>query len=73
VFEFIKRREAMDFPGAVRLLAERARLPLPQRSPAAEKRELERQALYYAGELAQRYYESCLKHRQFRSSAPCVS
>lgn len=64
VFEFIKRREAMDFPGAVRLLAERARLPLPQRSPAAEKRELERQALYYAGELAQRYYESCLKHRQ---------
>ena len=36
VFEFIKRRETVDFPGAVRLLAERAHLPPPQLNPAAK-------------------------------------
>ncbi|HHV08071.1 MAG TPA: DNA primase [Firmicutes bacterium] len=69
VFEFIKKREMVDFPESVRLLAERARLPVPSSSPAHKKRQLESQTLYYAGELAQQYFQSCLQHRQIGAEA----
>ena len=64
VFEFIQKQEAIDFPEAVRLLAKRAHIPVPQQSPAAQKREAERQALYLAGELAQKFYQHNLQQRQ---------
>ncbi|NLG87060.1 MAG: DNA primase, partial [Firmicutes bacterium] len=69
VFEFIKKRETVDFPEAVRLLAERAHLAVPVLDPADEQRKLERQALYWANELAKKYFQSCLYHRELGAEA----
>ncbi|MDK2855796.1 MAG: primase [Bacillota bacterium] len=58
VIEFIKQRERVDFPEAVRLLAERAHLPLPARTKEDEERWREREELYYANALALEYFRA---------------
>lgn len=60
VIEFIRQREKVDFPEAVRILAERAHLPLPLRSPKEELRREEREELYYANALAAEYFQAQL-------------
>ncbi|BCV25619.1 MAG TPA: DNA primase [Firmicutes bacterium] len=60
VFEFVRQREKVDFPEAVRLLAERAHLPLPARSRREERRQEERDELYYANALAAEYFRAQL-------------
>lgn len=58
VFEFIKQREKVDFPEAVRLLAQRARLALPALTAHEERRAQERDALFHANALALEYFRS---------------
>lgn len=60
VFEFIKQREKVDFPEAVRLLAQRAHLPLPMRTAEETRRMGEREKLYRANALAQEYFQTQL-------------
>ncbi|MGI6129089.1 MAG: DNA primase [bacterium] len=69
VFEFIKKKEAVDFPEAVRLLAQRANLQIPLSGPADERRQVERQALYHASDMAKEYFQSCLRHRKLGAQA----
>lgn len=62
VFKFVQLRDSVDFIGAVRILADRAGLELPQedRSPEEEQRYRELEAMYQACELAASYYHSYL-------------
>ncbi|HHW15634.1 MAG TPA: DNA primase [Firmicutes bacterium] len=63
VFHFIMKIENLDFPGALRFLAERAGIPLPEREfdPAAKARQERRARLETVVELAARFYRSILR------------
>lgn len=63
VFKFIQLRDNVDFMGAVRALAERAGLALPERdrSPEEDRRYREQEAMYQACELAAAFYHEYLK------------
>ena len=59
VISFVMRKEALDFPAALRILADRAGVKLPERR-ASEKEDRERQRLYDANEAAGRYFRRLL-------------
>lgn len=63
VFHFIMKIENLDFPGALRFLAERAGIPLPEREadPAARVRQERRTRLETVVELAARFYRGVLR------------
>ena len=62
VIHFVMEMERMDFMDAVRYLAERAHLPLPERSESAGARTNadERERIYEANLLAARFFHSLL-------------
>jgi DNA primase len=63
-FEFLKRHDRLDFPEAVRLLADRTGVPLPTRSGPAECAEAgARDGLYRLLEWAATRYEGWLQQR----------
>ncbi len=58
VFSFVMKREGLEFAEALRLLAERAGVPLPERRRAEE--DAERERLRQANEAAAQYYHRML-------------
>ena len=63
-FEFLKRHDRLDFPEAVRLLAERTGVPLPTRGGPAERAEAgARDGLYRLLEWAAVRFEGWLRER----------
>ena len=66
IFSFVMRKEGLDFPGALKLLAQRAGVSLPQRKGEREER-LER--LYRINELAAEYYHRLLLNSPLAQAA----
>ncbi len=66
IFSFVMRKEGLDFPGALKLLAQRAGVSLPQRKGEREER-LER--LYRINELAAEYYHWLLLNSPLAQAA----
>jgi len=60
VFRFVMKSERIDFLDAVRSLAEKSGIPLPERSPRDEVRTSEVAKLYDANRLAQIFYRRSL-------------
>lgn len=61
VFDFVMRREGVDFPGAMRILADRAGIELKRTGRRAEKGSADdKQALYQAMTWAQQQFQACL-------------
>lgn len=58
VFAFIQKKEGLDFPATLRLLAERAGVTLSKQSPKSQQR---RQRLFEVLALASRFYEEVLR------------
>ncbi len=64
VIEFVMRLEKLAFPEALQWLAERAGLPLPERTaPAEQKKEKEREWLFRLHRLAALFYRKILTER----------
>lgn len=62
VFNFLMKIENIDFLAAVKLLAEKMNIPLPEKEKTAQEREREKEAarLYRVNELARDFFHSCL-------------
>jgi DNA primase len=60
VITFVMKREGLEFPEALRMLAERAGVKLPERR-VSEEQDRTRQRLYAANEAALEYFRSLLK------------
>lgn len=60
VFSFIMRHEGMTFPEAARILAKRAGIEIPEPEELDTRDVQEREALYYANELASNFYQEQL-------------
>jgi len=60
VISFVMKREGMDFPDALRLLADRAGVKLPERHASAEQ-DRTRDRIFAANEAASGYFQSLLK------------
>ena len=60
VFVFIMKEEGVGFPEAVRILARRAGIEIPEQDFGDEQAQQEREALYYANELAMKFYHEQL-------------
>ena len=56
VFRYVMKTERVDFLDAVRSLAEKAGVPLPERSSFSEEKTSERKGLYEAHSVASDYY-----------------
>ncbi len=56
VFTFVMREESVDFPEAARILAKRAGITIPEHEELDNNQLQEREALYYANELAQVFF-----------------
>lgn len=71
VFQFIMKMENLSFPEAVKFLAHKANIPIPERSktPVEEAREKERQRLYEVLALAADFYHFCLTKMDFARPA----
>ncbi|MBP2649668.1 MAG: primase [Firmicutes bacterium] len=67
VFNFLMKIENIDFPDAVKLLADKLGVPLPEKEISAHDRELERETanLYRANELARDFFHSCLINTRY--------
>ncbi len=61
VISFVMRREGLDFPEALRLLAQRAGVTLVPRGETAEREDRQRERLYAANEAAARFYHGQLE------------
>lgn len=60
VISFVMKREGLDFPDALRMLAERAGVKLPERGVSAEQ-DRARQRLIAANEAAAEYFQTLLR------------
>ena len=60
VISFVMKREGIDFPEALRMLAERAGVKLPERR-TSEEQDKSRQRLYSANEAAAEYFQQLLR------------
>ena len=62
VFSFIEKEENCTFAEAIRILAGRANIPVPEkhRTAADIRREQKRKDIYTVNELASRYFSACL-------------
>ncbi len=61
IFNFIMETEGLSFPEAVERLAGEAGVPMPERDPAAEKREAVRATLYDVLEAAASFFQERLQ------------
>jgi DNA primase len=61
IFTFVEEFEGLDFKGALKLLADRAGVPLEAYTPAMKEAESEKEKLYRAMEEATQYFENNLK------------
>jgi DNA primase len=68
VIAFVMKREGIEFPEALKMLAERTGVKLPERK-ASEERNRAHERLYSANEAAARYYRDLLVKRDARKSA----
>lgn len=71
VFTFVEKMENCNFPDAVKRLAERAHIPIPERRMNAgdRKRAAERERLISANNMAVSYFSACLKKTEFGAEA----
>lgn len=71
VFRFIMKSENCSFIEAVKMLAARYGIPIPEKEKTAEeiKRDRQRKELGEANELAVRFYQSCLLRTQYGKPA----
>lgn len=71
VFRFIMKSENCSFIEAVKMLAARYGIPIPEKEKTAEeiKRDRQRKELGEANELAVRFYQSCLLRTQYGKTA----
>jgi DNA primase len=60
-FRFLTELEGTPFPEAVRVVADMAGVPMPERDPEAEKREKQRANLYDVMEMAASWFEAQLQ------------
>lgn len=67
VFNFIMKQENLSFPDALKFLANKLNIPVPERQKSAAEmaREKEAKAVYEANELAAKFYQSCLVNTQY--------
>jgi DNA primase len=63
-FRFLIEAEGLSFPEAVAQLAAEAGIPLPERSPDADRREAERATLHEVVEKAAQFFEASLQGPQ---------
>ncbi len=61
VITFVMRREGLEFPEALRLLAQRAGVTLAPRDDLRERQDRQRERLYAANEAAARFYHGQLE------------
>ena len=61
VFSFLMKYENATFPEVLRELAERAHIPLPERSPRTTEGPSEKEQLYEIHRLAMEYYHALFK------------
>lgn len=71
VFQFVMKIENLSFPEAVKFLAQKANIPIPEysKTPAEEVREKERRKLYDVMALAADFYHFCLTKMAFAAPA----
>ncbi|MFN8484619.1 MAG: DNA primase [Anaerolineae bacterium] len=62
IFSFIQRAENVDFPGALRLLADRAGVEMTPRTPATQAEDDARARLYAVNSAAAQFFNSQLLH-----------
>ncbi|MDQ6900138.1 MAG: DNA primase [Candidatus Dormibacteraeota bacterium] len=60
IFDFVQRIEKVDFPAALRLLADTAGVELPERAPGERRRTELRRRLVELNDLAGKYYQYVL-------------
>ncbi len=60
IFDFVQRIEKVDFPAALRMLADTAGVELPERAPGERRRSELRRRLIELNELAGKYYRYVL-------------
>lgn len=67
VFTFVEKIENVTFPEALRILAERSHIPVPEthRTAADVRRAKAKEELYGVNELAGRYFAACLTKTQY--------
>ena len=71
VFEFVRKIENCTFPEALKVLANRANIPIPEFKKTAEDRAREAQqaSLEHVNEIAARYFVACLQKTAFGKKA----
>ena len=71
VFSFVEKIENCTFPEALKTLAVRANIPLPEthRSPEDIRREAKRKDMYQVNDLACRYFSACLARTDYGKKA----
>ena len=71
VFQFLMKVENITFPEAVKLLAEKLHIPMPEqeRSPQELEREKARQAQFQVNMLARDFFHSCLTKTNYGKEA----
>lgn len=71
VFSFVEKIENCTFPEALKTLAARANIPLPEtrRSPEDIQREEKRKEAYQVNDLACRYFSACLEKTDYGKKA----
>src|SRR6185369_16545446 len=67
IFTFVEEFEGLDFKGALKLLADRAGVPLEAFTPERKEAESEKERLYRAMEEATKYFEDNLRNNSKES------
>ncbi|MFN8498142.1 MAG: DNA primase [Anaerolineae bacterium] len=69
IFSFIQRAENVDFPGALRLLADRAGVEITPRTPATQAEDDARARLYAVNSAAAQFFNSQITHSPAAAAA----
>ncbi len=71
IFTFLMKMENMVFPEAVKLLANKLNIPVPEREKTEKERQIERErvTLFRANELARDFFYACLTKTNFAGGA----
>lgn len=71
VFTFLMKMENMAFPEAVKLLANKLNIPVPEKEKTEKERQIERErvTLFRANELARDFFYACLTKTNFAEGA----
>ena len=67
VFSFVMKRDHVDFSEALKILARKYNIPIPERAKTAQElqREKEAKEVFAANELAAKFFHSCLIHTRY--------